>query len=390
MNQTTLLALVLIAAAAGFALGWFWASQRWRMRAVSAEVRLAEAESQWSARFAELDQARSQQTSLDDLISPVRTTLEQLTARVWEQERERQVSHGKLSAEVRQVSDQSREVLRETNRVVSALAGTGTRGRWGEVHLERVVEAAGLVEGVSYRRQLTTPGSDGSLRPDLVVELGGGRQIVIDAKVPMSALWQDTGSRSAGELGATSPDVPADEPGTAFTSEQLAAHAKALKDRVKELSSKDYARQFTAAPDFVVLYLPAESLLGLALGQDPALLETSFTKGVVIATPTTLLSLLRVVAIGWRQQDSAANATEILRLSQQLVERLALITKKLGTMGSRLESTLSAYNDVIGSWQGRVQPSLQRISDRGLDPGDLAELAELATPVRRLPTAEAG
>lgn len=389
MSQLTLLLGFLLAAAAGLAIGWFWSGQKWRVRTVAAEVRLAEADAQWRQRFSELEQARAQQISLDELITPVRTTLDQLTARVWEQERDRQVSHGKLAAEVRQVSDQSREVLRETTKVVSALADTGTRGRWGEVHLERVVEAAGLVEGVSYRRQATTVGSDGVLRPDMIVELGGGRQIVIDAKVPLSALWQEDPADRVSEGSGTwaGPEV---SQRTYPSGAQAAAHTKALKDRVKELSSKDYQRQFTAAPDFVVLYLPAESLLGLALRQDPDLLESSFTKGVVIATPTTLLSLLRVVAIGWRQQESATNADEILRLSQLLVERLSLVAKRLGTMGTRLESTLAAYNELIGGWQGRVQPTMQRIQDRGLDTGEQAELAELATPVRRLPTAEAG
>jgi DNA recombination protein RmuC len=363
---------LLASAAVGAVVALGWARSGWRARALLAEARLADLQQ------AEIEQAaddlagRQSAAAVEQILGPMSESLRSLASNVAQHERERHAVYGRLQTEVRLLADQSREVLRGTNRVVAALGSTGTKGRWGEVHLIRVVEAAGLVEGLSYHQQATVTGPGGSLRPDLIVELGGGRQIVIDAKVPLDVLL-------------TEAEVAADTPGdttTPIPTATLARHATAVRQRVRELSGKEYPKQFAQAPDFVVLYLPAESLLSCALQGDPTLLEYAFDQGVVIATPTTLLSLLRIVALGWRQREAAGHAAEILELATQLVERMSLLSGHLATLGTRLGGTVEAYNKAIGSWHSRLQPTLARIADRGLDTAQVSDLTLVPTAVR--------
>ena len=371
---------LLAGAVIGAVVGVGWARSVWRVRALTAETRLAE------VRQAQLEQAaaaradRQSEAAVEDILGPMSESLRALASNVAQHERERHAVYGRLQSEVRQLSDQSREVLRTTNRVVAALGSTGARGRWGEVHLKRVVEAAGLVEGVSYRLQASIQGPGGTLRPDLIVELGGGRQIVVDAKVPLDALLA---------AGIAAEDEDGDLQGP-MPESALHGHASAVRQRVRELSGKDYARQFPQAPDFVVLYLPAESLLSLGLQGDPTLLEHAFDRGIVIATPTTLLSLLRIVALGWRQQEAVGHAAEILALATQLVDRLSLLSQHLTQLGDRLGGAVDAYNKVVGSWQSRVQPTLARIADHGLDTEQVAELTQVPSSVRNRRAAGGG
>jgi len=363
---------LLASATIGAAVAIGWARSVWRTRALTAEARLADAQQAQAEQLAESRAGRQSEVAVEQILGPMSESLRSLASNVAQHERERHAVYGRLQSEVQQLADQSREVLRGTNRVIAALGSTGARGRWGEVHLKRVVEAAGLVEGVSYRLQATVSGPGGALRPDLIVELGGGRQIVIDAKVPLDALLAE--EQAVGDGGW---DRSAPTPKTA-----LDRHAAAVRQRVRELSGKEYSRQFPQAPDFVVLYLPAESLLSFGLQGDPTLLEYAFDQGIVIATPTTLLSLLRIVALGWRQQEAAGHAAEILVLATQLVDRLSLVARHLATVGDRLAGTVDAYNKSIGSWQSRVQPTLTRIADHGLDTQQVAELALISTAVR--------
>ncbi len=363
---------LIASAAIGAVVAIGWARSVWRGRALTAEARLADAQQVLAEQAAENRAGRQSEVAVEQILGPMSESLRALASNVAQHERERHAVYGRLQSEVRQLADQSREVLRGTNRVVAALGSTGAKGRWGEVHLTRVVEAAGLVEGVSYRLQATVAGPSGALRPDLIVELGGGRQIVIDAKVPLDALLTEWEAAGDGDWDHSSPMPKA----------ALDRHAAAVRQRVRELSGKEYAKQFPQAPDFVVLYLPAESLLSLGLQGDPTLLEYAFDRGIVIATPTTLLSLLRIVALGWRQQEAVGHAAEILALATQLVDRLSLLARHLTTLGDRLGGTVEAYNKAIGSWQSRVQPTLTRIADHGLDTQQVAELALVSTAVR--------
>jgi DNA recombination protein RmuC len=271
---------------------------------------------------------------------------------------------GRIEAQLAGIEQSNRELARQTSSVAAALRNPGVRGRWGEVQLTRIVESAGVLEGVVYRCQ---PGeSNGRLRPDMIIDLGAGRRVVIDAKVPLAALIE--AHADGGE-----PDSAA-----------LVAHAQAVRGRIKELAGKDYATNLAQTPDFVILFLPADDLLGTALRADAALLDHAADSGVILATPTTLMALLRVIALAWQEERAGQGAEEILTLAHEAVSRVGMLAGHLQHLGTRLDATLMAYNKVVGSWQSRIRPVARRLSEHGTQWEGISGLAALDTDLRRI------
>lgn len=303
------------------------------------------------------------------LMASLEVPLADMRARLAAADESRGHGMGRIEEQLRAMAEGHRTVAQQTASVVAALRNPGVRGRWGEVQLTRIVESAGLLEGVTFRAQSGADG--GRLRPDMVIDLGEGRRVVVDSKVPLDALL------AAYEDAAGEPDV-----------EALRAHAAAVRGRVKELAGKEYQTQLAASADFVVLFLPSESLLSTALAADPTLTDDAYAAGVVLATPTTLLTLLRIVALTWRETRARENAEEMLDMAAVVIDRVGVLAGHLQVLGKRLDAAMDAYNSVAGTWQARVRPTARRLGEFGAHKSEIAELAALdasARQVDRLP-----
>ena len=293
-------------------------------------------------------------SGLPDESERVVASLAELTRRVDAVAEGQTSAQSQLSEQLRAVADGNAALQRDTSRLAEALNHTGQRGRWGEAQLRRIVEMAGLTRGVHFTEQLRVVGEDATIRPDMVITMSDDRHIVIDAKVPLDALLH--ANDAADSRGRPS-----------FGDEDTAArHAAAVGAHIDQLASKSYWRQFANAPEFVVLFLPAESLLGQALSSDPALLERAFSRNVVLATPTTLLALLRTISLGWRDRDLAENAAVIHELGRELHDRLRVMTGHIAKLGSALGTAAESYNKLVGSYESRVMVSSRKMAELGV------------------------
>jgi DNA recombination protein RmuC len=280
------------------------------------------------------------------MVEPLGRTLDQVRAEIAAAERARAEGNAALGEQVRAMRAASEQLRGETGRLVTALRSSQVRGRWGEVQLRRVVEASGMLAHVDFVEQEQVRTDDGLLRPDMVVRLAGGKHVVVDAKVAF-----------LGFLEATETD---DE---TVRAQRLAAHARHVRKHVDDLASKRYWDQFAPAPEFVVMFVPAESFLHAAADQDPTLVEYAFERNVVLATPVTLLTLLRTVAYAWRQDALAANAQQVLTLGKELHGRLATMGGHLTRLGRAIDAAAGAYNQTVGSLESRVLVSARRFAD---------------------------
>ena len=309
-------------------------------------------------------------------LEAVETALDRLARRVDEAEALRRADQAgmraELSEQVRHVEAATEVVRREAGQLASALGRVDMRGRWGEAHLRRLVEAAGMLDRVHFTEQDIRFTDDGSQRPDLVVDLGAGRTLVVDAKVPLGALLEA--------------EAATDE---AQRSILFARHARDVAQHAERLGSKDYWRRYDDTLEAVVLFLPAESILGIALREDPTLLERSFSRGVILATPTTLLALLRTISHVWRREAIADNAREIHALGRELHERLGIALDHVRRMGSSLDNAVSHYNTLVGSLEGRVLVSARRLAEHGISDADLPEVPPITQRTRE-PAAAGG
>ncbi len=293
---------------------------------VQAEERMRRSQEQGAAELARREEA------VRHLVEPLAGALEKVRAEVAEAERARLAAHGSLAEQVRGVRDASELLRAETSQLVTALRSSQVRGAWGELQLRRVVEAAGMLPHVDFVEQDQVATDDGALRPDMVVRLAGGKQVVVDAKVAFLGYLD--------AQGATDPAVRAD---------RLAAHARHMRKHVDDLGAKRYWDQFGPAPEFVVMFVPAESFLSAAVEQDPSLLEHAVSKNVVIATPMTMVAMLRTIAYAWRQDALATNAQQVLTLGKELHGRLAVMGSHLAKLGRQLQSAADSYNRTVGS-----------------------------------------
>jgi DNA recombination protein RmuC len=314
------------------------------------------------------------QTAISELVKPVRESLEKVDVKIQEIEKSRAGAYEALTQQVRGMMEAQGQLRTETNNLVQALRSPVVRGRWGEVQLRRVVELAGMLDRCDFIEQATVgTETGGRLRPDLVVQLPGGKQIVVDAKAPLAAYLEAMEERNDDER-----------------ARKLTAHALQIRAHIDALTKKAYWEQFAQAPEFVVLFLPGESFFSAALERDPSLLEYGTERMVILATPTTLISLLKAVFYGWRQQNLAANAEEISKLGRELYKRVSDMGSHLEKMGRSLNNTVEHFNRLAANTESRVLVSARKF--RELEPaqnGDNIEpIAQVETAVRQLQAPE--
>jgi DNA recombination protein RmuC len=313
---------------------------------------------------------KERELAIAQLVEPLRAALEKTEAQVSALERERRDAFATLRTQIETLTTGQAQLSRETRNLVTALRRPEVRGRWGELTLRRVVELAGLAEHCDFTEQLHLFGEQGALRPDLVVHMPDARDLVVDVKTPLDAYLEAL-------------EAPSEEARTAA----LKRHAQQVELRVRDLASKAYWAQFEHSPEFAVLFLPGDQFLAAALAERPELLDTALKQGVIIATPSTLIALLKAVAYGWRQQDVAQNAALIRELGQDLYTRLSTFSGHLGKLGQRLAGAVEAYNAAVGSLERQVLPQARRFPQLGvtadapiptLDP--IEQLARNTTP----------
>lgn len=325
-------------------------------------LKAATAELQREAR----EDMESRQRAVERLIAPLKESLDKVTTNVQELEKARSASHGALSAEIKALVEAQARLQSETTNLASAMRATGVRGRWGEMQLRRVVELAGMVAYCDFLEQQTLGGESGRIRPDLIVKLPGGRNVVIDAKVPFDAY------------------IRASEASDDATRKQLLGeHAKIVRNHVSQLSAKAYWEPFEPTTGFVVLFIPAEPLFHGALELDPTLIEDAARQGVLLASPASLIALLRSVAEGWRQETVAENARHVSELGRQLYERLSVLSGHFLSLRKSLDGAVSAYNDAVGSIERNVLSAARRFPDLGIGSSkEIQELEPIERPIR--------
>ncbi len=362
------LVMLLAGLVLGIALGLLFARSRAstdiaRLDATLRATRDGEQRLTQALRALSQDAARDQQIQLGHLVTPLQDSLDRYERRIVDLERERLDSYAELRTEVRQVQGISSELRNETSQLVSALRAPQVRGRWGEHQLRRIVEAAGMLEHCDFNEQVTTTADTGAVRPDLVVRLSAERRIVVDAKAPFDAYLTAMETRDDGAR-----------------NEYLARHSRALRAHIDALSAKRYWTGFTASPEFVVLFMPADPFLDAALQKDPTLLEHAFTRNIVLATPATLVALLRTVAFAWRQEKLAASAMAVHTLGRELYARLSTMGEHFTKLGNSLGGAVAAYNRAVGSMESRVLVSARKLAELGVsgDPLDEQQQLELS------------
>lgn len=309
---------------------------------------------------------REREVAIAQLVEPLRTALERTDAQAESLERERRDAFASLRTQIEVLTSGQSQLQRETHNLVTALRRPEVRGRWGELTLRRLVELAGLSEHCDFTEQLEVAGDDGALRPDLVIHMPDSRDLVVDVKTPLDAY-----------LAAL--EAPTEEARRAA----IRRHAQQVEARVRQLASKSYWAQFAHSPEFAVLFLPGDQFLGAALGERPDLLDHALQQSVIIATPSTLIALLKTVAYGWRQSAVARNASLVRELGQELYRRLGNFTGHLDRMGQRLQSAVEAFNLAAGSLERQVLPQARRFTDLGVTAdAKLPPLEPVAEPVR--------
>jgi DNA recombination protein RmuC len=313
------------------------------------------------------------QQAISELVAPIKESLEKVDAKIQDIEKDRAGAYQGLREQVGSLIETQEKLRTETSNLVRALRTPAARGRWGEIQLKRVVEMAGMLDHCDFYEQQSTTTEDGRLRPDLLVRLPGNKNIVVDSKVPLMAYLEAL-------------ECPDEE----SRKTKLQEHARQVRAHVVNLSKKSYFEQFDPAPEFVVLFLPGETFFGAAVEQDPELIEFGVGSNVVIATPTTLIALLRAVSYGWRQEQLARNAKEISDLGRELYKRLADMGGHLAKLGRSLQAATEAYNRAVGTMETRVLVSARRFKDLGISSadGDIEPLPPIESAPRSLQAPE--
>lgn len=400
--------LVIIGLAVGAAVGYLIANTRAlrqlhaerdrlegeREQRVAAETRLGEIEKQLEAQRSLVDEATGKLSdtfkalssdalrsnseafvaSAKQTLEPLRDALKRYEDHIREIESQRRQAYGSLEAQLKALAANEQQLQRETSNLVNALRRPQIRGRWGELTLRRAVELAGMTEHVDYTQQVSAETDDGRLRADMIVHLPGDRHVVVDAKVSLDAYLRAL-------------EAADEESRTAC----LAEHCRQIREHIRALAAKSYWEQYEPTPEFVVMFVPGESFLHAACSVDHTLLERAMQDGVVLASPTTLVALLRAVAYGWRQEQIAKSAQEVSNLGGELYDRLRTFLGHFEKVKRGLESATSAFNQAVGSLESRVLPSARRFRDLGAAGGEeLPDLPPVETQPRQITAPEAG
>lgn len=307
------------------------------------------------------------QQAINELVRPVGESLEKFDVKINELEKTRAVAYGELSQQVKSLIETEGQLRSETGKLVTALRAPKTRGNWGEMQLKRVVEMAGMLDRCDFAVQQSLSTEEGRLQLDLIVNLPGNKKIVIDAKTPSSSYLE--------ACEATDDNVRI---------EKLKEHARQTRDRINELGKKSYWKLFQPGPNFVVLFLPGENLYYAALEHDPALIEIGVEQGVLLATPVSLIGLLRVIEFGWRQEAIERNAQEISELGRELYDRIVKMREHWGKVGKGLGNAVEAYDEAVGTLEKRVLVCARKFKELGA--ATRSEIEELA-PIGHIPRA---
>jgi DNA recombination protein RmuC len=375
-----MIVLVLLAGIAiGVVIGYLLARSRMAAATATAEARARAAEEK--AAFIEgatrdknalIDGKMAERFDVEALVGPMRETLGRVERQLRESDQARIRSHAELAQQVEFTRRGAEELGVQTRALVTALRRPEARGRWGEMQLRRVVELAGMVPHCDFDEQVTFSGPGGQdVRPDMVVRLAGGKNIVVDSKVSLAAYLEAAEATS-----------------DAVRDARLEAHARHLRTHVDQLGGKAYWTALPSAPEFVILFIPGEAFLAPALEVDPGLLEYALSHRVHIATPTTLVSMLRTAQYAWQQQALSENARAVFELGRELHERLSGLGRHVEKLGRSLTSTVTAYNAAVGSLESRVLVSARRLSELGIVEGDLAAPRAVTDTARPLSAPE--
>lgn len=387
-----LLAVLVIGIVIGCAIGYLYARSRLataaeRARAAEEKARLIEGQladrfealsaravDASTARFLDVAEERmeNRRAAVENLVEPLKETLARVEAQLRESDAARTRSHAALAEQVHLARQTSEQLRTQTQSLVTALRRPEARGRWGEMQLRRVVELAGMSARCDFDEQVSVTSADGAaLRPDMVVRLAGGKNIVVDSKVSLAAYLE-----------------AAEATDEAVQAARLDAHARHLRDHVDRLASKAYWVALSPSPEFVIAFIPGEAFLAPALERDPGLLEYALARRVHIATPTTLVTMLRTAQYAWQQAALSDNARAVFDLGRELYERLSGLGRHMDRLGRALTSAVSTYNQTVGSLETRVLVSARRLSDLGVVDGPLEGPAGVESQTRGLTAPE--